>query len=171
VRELTPRLGRRLTACAVVPHDARMRLRFLSVAALAAVAGACVHIDYIPLNPPPHPMTPRDPDQVAVFQTNPPDKPYVEVATIEGEGSVTSASVMEKLREEAGRRGCDGLYITGTKDSTQTSGSFGKGGGSVTTTQIRGYRAVCIVYKDVPAEKATPAEKAPPAETAAPAAN
>jgi hypothetical protein len=133
-----------------------MRLRLLGALAFSAVAVACVHVDYIPLNPAPHPMTPRDPEQVEMFQTKPPEKPYVEVATIEAQGSVTSATVMQKLREEAAKRGCDGLVLTGTKDATQTSGTVSKGQGTVSTTQLTGYRAICIVYKDGPAEKPAP---------------
>ena len=56
-------------------------------------------------------------------------------------------SVFSKLRQEAASRGCDGLVVTGGNDAVvgQTGGKYGGG----FTPTLRGYRATCIVYKDI----------------------
>jgi hypothetical protein len=145
-----------------------MRSSFLFLSSLAFLSlAACVRVDYIPLNDPPHAMMPRDPGQVQVFQTEKPTRPYTEVATIETQsGSTTPETIMEKMREEAGKRGCDGLIITGNNDATVTEGSFNRRGGSINTTQLRGYRGMCIVYTGP--ETAAPPAAAPPPPPAAP---
>jgi len=133
-------------------------LAFLSLA-------ACVRVDYIPLNDPPHAMVPRDPGQVQVFQTEKPTRPYAEVATIEKQsGSTSPETIMEKMREEAGKRGCDGLILTGNNDATITTGSFNRRGGSINTQELKGYRGMCIVYtgpEPVPAAPAAPPQPPP----------
>ena len=131
-------------------------LAFLSLA-------ACVNVNYIPLNDPPHAMVPRDPGQVQVFQTEKPTRPYAEVATIETQsGSVRPEEIMTKMREEAGKRGCDGLILTGTNDATETNGSFGRRGGSIHTTELKGYRGMCIVYTGPATDAPMGAPPAPP---------
>ena len=59
----------------------------------------------------------------------------------------STQDVFASLRAEAGRRGCDGLIVTGSKDSTV--GSLGQGTG--TTRTLEGYRGTCIVYRDTAA--------------------
>jgi len=118
-----------------------------TVACLALFAlglTACAKVDYIPLNASPRPMAPRDPEKVIIFQTRRPDRPYVEVATIEVVSPQSSGAAMERLRQEAGEHGCDALVLTGTKDSTTITAT----NRTVTSTENRGYRGTCIVFTD-----------------------
>ena len=114
------------------------------VTLLALGLTGCVKVDYIPLNASPRPMVPRDPEKVTVFQTQRPDRPYVEVATIEVVSPSGPASAMERLRQEAGERGCDAIVLTGTKDSTTITAT----NRTITSTENSGYRAACIVFTD-----------------------
>ncbi|CAN5916941.1 hypothetical protein BH11MYX4_BH11MYX4_60920 [soil metagenome] len=131
----------------------------LCLALCALGLTGCVKVDYIPLNAAPRPMTPRDPDKVTVFQTQRPDRPYVEVATIEVVSPNGPTSAMERLRQEAGERGCDALVLTGTKDSTTITAT----NRTVTSTQNSGYRGTCIVFTD--------GDAPPPVAPAAPGAS
>lgn len=129
-------------------------LHAIACFALALAAGliACAKVDYIPLNAAPHAMAPRPPEKVAMFQTVLPDRPYVEVANIEVQSASDAASVMDRLRQEAGEHGCEGLILIGTKDSTTITANRNM----VTSTQNTGFRATCIVFKDSPPAAATP---------------
>jgi hypothetical protein len=102
----------------------------------------------MPLNPSPRALEARDPAQVELFTTTKPDKPYIEVGMIETQqatafNTASSQEVFAKLREEAGRRGCDALIVMGSKDATV--GHAGQYGGSVRT--LEGYRGTCVVYR------------------------
>jgi hypothetical protein len=155
-----------------------MRLR--TFGSLVVLTACGTSITYVPLNSPPHPLTPRSAESVELFTTAPPARPYVEVAAIESRQQSHSvdgtAVIYKKMREEAARRGCDGLVIVGSNDATQVSGSYtespgGYGSGSVSSRTLKGYRATCIVYKDATA--APPASSSPspaPPPVVAPAA-
>ena len=138
--------------------------RWILTASLCFVAACGIKTEYIELNPPPHVMAPRSPDQVAIFTTGLPERPYVEVGTIEVKQEIyngaSASEIMRVLREEAARRGCDGLVLLGANDETVVEGSSGSHGGSVSSKTLKGYRATCIVYKGGVAETA-PATSAP----------
>jgi MinD superfamily P-loop ATPase len=90
-------------------------------------------------------MTPRQPGQVETFATTRPERPYVEVALAEvrQESAYSEhgpAALLDHLRTRAAERGCEGLIIQGPADKTIAYG-----------TTLRGYRAVCIVYRPRPA--------------------
>jgi hypothetical protein len=151
---------------------------FVVLGAAAALAGCGTNIDYIPLNTPPHPMPPRSPESVELFTTSPPQRPYVEVGAIESQQQSMSTDNVEdiyaKMRIAAADRGCDGLVIVASNDSTQVSGSTTHGNGSVSSRTLKGYRATCIVFTDAPpsapatapaAPAAAPPPVAPPAPT------
>jgi hypothetical protein len=127
----------------------RISGRVWFIALLLPIAGCGTRIAYMPLNPSPRALQGRDPTQVELFTTSKPEKPYVEIGMIEAQQetmySVASTQdVFASLRAEAGRRGCDGLIIMGSKDST--TGVY-KGA----TKTLEGYRGTCIVYRDAAA--------------------
>jgi hypothetical protein len=119
---------------------------------LVSLLGACgTSMQYVPLNAPPHPMTPRSPDSVEVFMGKQPDRQYVEVGTLESQQSSEfstddKAAIIGKMRADAAQRGCDGLLFVGTNDQTVVSGN----NGNVNTATLAGYRATCIVYNGAP---------------------
>jgi hypothetical protein len=76
-----------------------------------------------PLNFPPRALTPRRADQVEMFMTELPKRPYAEVALIQG-----SRMPVSRMRDCAGELGCDALYVEATHS-----------------------RGICLVYTD-PAE-------------------
>lgn len=51
-------------------------------------------------------------------------------------------------REEAARRGCDGLVLLGSNDGVQLHGNSGKYGGGTYGRTLKGYRGTCVVWKD-----------------------
>ena len=82
---------------------------------------------------------------VEVFQTRP-TRRFVESGMLEGhQGLYDSAEkVIPAMREEAARRGCDAIIVTGSADDV--SGTTYEGTGSVGTR--KGYRGVCIMWAD-----------------------
>jgi hypothetical protein len=142
--------------------------RIAAVLALSALGlvGCGTNIAYVPLNSPPHPLTPRPPESVELFTTSPPQRPFVEVGAIESQQQSMSQDgvdvIYAKMRAEAGKRGCDALVIVGSNDATQVSGSMSHGSGSVGSRTLKGYRATCVVFTDAPDTSAA-AAPAPPA--------
>jgi len=101
---------------------------------------------FTPLNQPPTPVAPRDPAQVEVFTTSKPTKHYVEVGVIESElaGVASEAKpkdLMQALRDEAGKHGCDAIVYT-SEDKIAASN------GLTASTGTLGFRATCIVYAE-----------------------
>jgi hypothetical protein len=127
----------------------RITVRVSFIALASAIAACGTRIAYMPMNPSPRALQARDASQVELFTTSKPEKPYVEVGMIEAQQdtwySVASTQdVFASLRAEAGRQGCDGLIVTGSKDSTV-------GGGKGAMRTLEGYRGICIVYRDAAA--------------------
>jgi hypothetical protein len=125
---------------------------------------ACgIKTEYIPLNASPRPMQPRRPEEVEMFTTSRPDRPFIEVGTIEVQqekyNSSTAAEIMNALRVEGAQRGCEGLIVFGDNDSMVVESSGSKG--NVHSTTLKGYRATCIVYKTMVASAAPPPPNAP----------
>jgi hypothetical protein len=146
---------------------------------LLAAAGCGHSVTYTALNAPPRPLTPRAPSAVELYMTAQPTRPNVEVGYFEIEQqSPTSGgtpAMIAKLRERAGRVGCDALVLTASTDRIQSYS--GQTFGTVHTTSagpamggtgsyqgmtygsanhVRGHHAVCIVYSDDP-PRTTPA--------------
>ncbi len=83
--------------------------------ALMDLAGCTsVSVNYSALNSPPRPLQMTAPDKVELFTTARPSRKYVEVGTMTADhDSIASNEDMFKaMREEAAKRGCDGLVIT-----------------------------------------------------------
>jgi len=136
-----------------------MRFSIASCLLFIGVAGCGIGVAYVPLNPPPHMMTARPKEQVELFASKLPDRPYVEVASIEVQqedyNHASPAQLTDKLRELAGRRGCEGLVLSGANDATSVSGGVSNGSGFVSSRTLKGYRGTCIVYKE-PADGIAP---------------
>jgi len=125
-----------------------MGIKSLFLAVALASAG-CVNVDYVPTNPPPHPMRPRPAAEVMVFQTGVPNRPYVEVGYLEVQAQTNDPEfLIDQLREEAGERGCDGVVFIGSNDSPSVHATVTGSAATVRTTKNKGYRAVCVVYRD-----------------------
>ena len=104
------------------------------------------------MNPLPHAVKTKNPDDVTVFVSNSPSKEYVEVGLIEAQqqsaySNDDKPAIIRQMREEAGRQGCDGLVVVGANDETRVSGSSYRGTGRVSSVTLHGYRATCIVYQ------------------------
>jgi hypothetical protein len=135
----------------------------LSFLLLAAVVGCGTTVQFTPTNPPPRPLTSRPAESVQVFTASRPDQPFVEVGLLEAQQSSALSldqrpDVMQKMRVEAARMGCDGIILLGANDQVQ--GSIDpKYGGSVNTLQ--GYRATCIMFKQAAGAAVPAAAPAP----------
>ena len=97
-----------------------MRLRmnhakraFLAVLLVVEAAACSVPVKYTTLNSPPKSLQPMSPEKVEVFTTARPTRKYDEVGTMTAmHDSITSNDDMFRaMREEAGKRGCDGLVV------------------------------------------------------------
>jgi len=123
---------------------------------------------YIPTNPRPHTLYVKQPEDVAIFMTGRPDRPFVEVGMIEAQqdlrGREDARTVVAKMREFAGKRGCDALAIFSSNDGIWDPG------GKLAATNVKGYRGSCIVYVDAPPKAAAASVAAPVAPVAAAAA-
>ena len=112
-----------------------------------AMTGCGTRVDYTPLRGPAGAMIPRSPSEVEVFLTQKPSRPYLEVGMLEARQESTlsldgQSGIIAELREEAAEIGCDGIIVTGAAD--EVTGHVDKNGGYI--TELKGYRAVCIVW-------------------------
>jgi hypothetical protein len=150
-----------------------MLARMMVVAGL--LAGCGTRITYTEVASPPRPMSPKSADEVQVFSTAPPDRPYVEVGLIEAQQASeysldNESSVIAKLRAAAAERGCDAIMLTGQADSIVGSSSVSRGSGSGSVGTLEGYSATCLVWQsedatveavDVQAAEAAPEAAGP----------
>jgi len=147
----------------------KMKARTLGVImyGLLAFAGCGTSSAFMPLNPPPHPVTPRPPGEVQMFTNSAPARPYVEVGLItaaikrdwSGAGDL---EIIDALRDEAAKHGCDGVVVTG--ENKLASGTSNSITGVTVKQRTAGYRAVCIVFND-----GAPTAFSPPPPAPAPA--
>jgi hypothetical protein len=163
----------------------RFRLTFVLAAGWVAVAGCGTTINYVPLNNSPRPMAPRPPQSVEMFTTGRPDRPFVEVAAIEAQQQPNSIDTVDviyaKMRDTAARVGCDGLVIVSASDTPVTSMqtyTIGGAPGMAPTTgmmfnsrTLKGYRAACIMFRDVASAPPPPAGAPAPPVSVPPAAS
>lgn len=98
-------------------------------------------------------MTARSPEQVQVFMTGRPQRPFTEVGIIESqqESALSEDSpeeIVQKMREFAAESGCDALTIfSGNNDTVVTGGKD-----SASSHTLLGYRGACLVYTTASAE-------------------
>jgi hypothetical protein len=120
-----------------------------SILALSLLLAGCgTKVEYVKTKAPPHALAERPSSEVEVFMTGIPDKPFVEIGFIETQQSSAysldnSEAIFGKLREEAGRQGCDAVILLGDNDATEMHFAGGVGGAST----LKGYRAACAVYR------------------------
>jgi hypothetical protein len=120
-------------------------LALVFVAACALLAACGPKVSVTPLNPSPRPFTPRNPMAVEIFTTGLPPRPYVEVAALSAKGGDAEEHV-PKMREEAGKLGCDALvFTTMPRDATATGYNW-RTGGVTSTSANSGSTATCVVW-------------------------
>ena len=144
--------------CYVMGPAVKMRIQYV----LLAVLGGCgnsIAVNLVPTNPAPHGLVGRSPDDVKIVST-PPAEPFAEVGFVEGEpGSdgrvVKPDAILFKMREAAGRWGCDYLLITSSTLTRSARDAEGYGG--------IGYHGTCLVLLD--AAKSAAMATSPPAPT------
>ena len=114
-------------------------------ALLALTLTACgTTISSTPMNGPQLPMRPRPAAEVDMYGAAKPTRRYREVEIIKGQQSSPWSfdkefDMLDKVREEAGRRGCDGLIVLGQANTNMAVGK------SMQT--LKGYLATCIQYE------------------------
>lgn len=122
------------------------------------LVGCGTALNYIPTSEPPRPLYERSADKVEIFMTKAPSRPFVEIGMIESQQEEASLDneqqVVAKMRQFAGKRGCDALVIFSSNDATVTSG----GPNYTSSNTLKGYRGSCLVYTGPePATAAAPA--------------
>ena len=111
--------------------------------------GCGTSLTYIPTADRPHPLQVRKPEQVEIFMTGKPDRPFVEIGMIESQQEDASQdgsrALIAKMRAFAGKRGCDALVIFSDNNTVE-----GMGGPYSIVTTLKGYRGSCLVYVSGP---------------------
>jgi hypothetical protein len=124
--------------------------RRLAPALIASLLCACstTSASYTALNPAPHDLYVREPRDVEVFSSAPPDRPHVDVGLITVEqgdiGHGSPEALIAMLREMAARRGCDALVVAppGSKSESALGGLIDY------TESYRVYSGTCVVYRN-----------------------
>ncbi len=114
------------------------------------VTGCGLAFQRIPLAASTKPLVPRSASAVDLYVSGRPTVPTRDLAllTVEEESVYAASSEAEalaRLREEAGRMGCDGLVVLGP------SGGVGSGLDGKHARALRGFRGACIEYLAPPA--------------------
>jgi hypothetical protein len=120
------------------------------------VTGCGTTIAVTKLNNSPKPLVPRAPEDVEIFVSGKPEKAFTEISLISSQqeselSSDSTPQIIQKMRIEAARQGCDALIISGQNDNTvgSTAGGTYSGSGGVygSVTTLKGFHSSCIVYK------------------------
>lgn len=150
----------------MLPFSSRcLRSSFLASMLLVTACGTTTQ--FAATNTAPRALTPRPADSVTVFATGLPNQPFVEVGIIQAQQSSEFSlddmpEVLAEMRTEAGRRGCDGLVINGTRDSQTSSVSVSKDSASSHSYTLEGFWGACIVFvTDPPPALASTSGSAP----------
>lgn len=139
-----------------------------SVLSCLALTACGTTTKYVATNAPPRAMQPRPPVTVEVYSATHPDRPFTEVGILESQQSSEysrhdMAEIIGSMRNKAAKIGCDGVIIVGPNDRIAGSDTYAatdktrtRGGSqeltyaSTTTHTLKGYRGVCIMYRDDP---------------------
>jgi len=121
----------------------------------ALLLGGCpAQVYYTGLLVPPHPLSPRRPEDVQILAVTPPTRPHTDVGLYQitsGIDADDSAAMIRRLRTEAAARGCDAILITSIDNQASKYAA-------------PNVQASCVVYNQ-PAVPA-PTAPAPPAAAA-----
>lgn len=123
--------------------------KLIATTLLLAACGTTTQ--WVPTNPSPRPLAPRAPSTVEVWTTGVPNRPYTEVGLITARQASAYSThqmpeIINALRAEAAKIGCDAVMLQGKDDSIVGSGSSFRGTGSSSTTTLEGYWGACLVY-------------------------
>lgn len=123
----------------------KLRRWLLGVTCAVASAGCGNMTSITPLNAPPRAMAPRAPSSIEVYSSSAPHRPHVDVslirvAEVPGPGPI-GQRLLSGLLRQAGKLGCDALYIS---DITAISG-----------TSSHSAMGTCVVYTE-PAPPGSP---------------
>lgn len=125
-------------------------LVWMGLVSVSLATGCGLAFQRIPLAASTKPLVPRAASAVDLYVSGRPTVPTRDLAllTVE-EASVYAASseadALARLREEAGRMGCDGLVVLGP------SGGVGSGIDGKYSRALRGFRGACVEYLAPPA--------------------
>lgn len=115
--------------------------RALPVVALVCFSACGPLVSSEPLNRPVRPMSSKDPSEVDLL-TQPPSRPFVEVAALSIQASDwdwSSGTLFQKLRREGGRMGCDGVVVVSRSDGSEILRP---------SAPRQGWLATCVQYTD-----------------------
>jgi hypothetical protein len=129
--------------------------RVLPVIVMLVGCGTSVRTTMVasPLQASPRPLAPRTVESVEMFLSGPPQRPYVDLALLEGEQTSSfsmheTPQILGAVRERAAQLGCDGIVFRGV-----TNRMPGLGDAETLINdepkERKGLVAVCIVYKEV----------------------
>ena len=122
-------------------------MRWIPVLGLLGAMTGCgpllgVEITMTPLNAPPRPPMRLTADMVAVYSSEPPKRPHVDLALLEADRSsgMSPYATIQALRGRAAALGCEAIYINGVGDRLADSGRFIFSSDTV--------QATCVVFTD-----------------------
>ena len=127
-------------------------MRKLAVTALLFAACGTT-TQWVPTNPSPRPLGPRDPMTVEIWTTGVPNRAYTEVGIITARQSSELSTddmpqIINELRAKAAEIGCDAVMLQGKDDKVVGGSSTHHGTGGGSTTTLEGYWGACLVYLD-----------------------
>jgi hypothetical protein len=92
----------------------------MKLLALAILLAACEpSVYHTAINPAPHPMAARPPASVEVFTSSAPTRAHTDVSILHAEAHDfphPMDDLVESLREDAGKLGCDGVVVVVRRD-------------------------------------------------------
>lgn len=112
------------------------------------------NIGWMPLNEPPRPAAPRPKNEVRMFTSARPTDPYVEVGLItvaikSGWSGSTDLEMIDQVKSEGAKHGCDGVVIENENKLTQGSAYHGTYSSDLTVSErTSGFRCVCIMFEN-----------------------
>ena len=126
-------------------------MRSLLPALLLAAAACGTTTRFVATNPSPRPLQARAAETVDVYTTGAPSVAYTEVGIIQSRQSSELSrddmpEIIQKMRGEAAKIGCDGVIINGASDKVVGSGYGDAHGSSSSTDTLEGFWGACIVY-------------------------